>query len=91
MGWQALFSEMDRAVFQDRVVASVQRDGQKVLDAAVEGDVAKLKALAIKYTRDIGLSLGGGGAGPGKVKTARPGAAAVGKLAYSALDRLAAA
>lgn len=86
--FQGLFSEMDKAVFQDRVSETIQRDGQRVLDAACSGDTGRLMALAKKYERDAGLSQGGGGAGPGKVKTPRLGAPAVYRLALHAVERL---
>lgn len=61
----------------------IQNDWQNLLDATDAKDVDKLKKLAFKYQADTGrgMTSGTGGAGPGKVKQARPGAAQLGYYA----------
>lgn len=82
-------SILDRSVFQDFVGPVVQRDGQRLLDAIRSGDIKALSKLAAKYECDAGLSQGGGGAGPGKFKSARRGAVSIYQAACAALSKAA--
>jgi hypothetical protein len=84
--YQAISREIDRRVFIDIVSEGIQRDGQRVLDAISKDDRERLKAIALKYQRDAGLAQGGGGAGPGRIKTGRRGAATVHNAALAWLD-----
>lgn len=80
------FKLVDRNVFKEIVAQSVQKDGQRLLDAIDKRDIETLHKLALKYQREWGLDEGGGGAGPGKVKQARAGTVQIAKLAREAHD-----
>ena len=87
--WQdAVLSRIDRDVFKDVVSQSIQKDGQRLIDAANKGDIATLESISEKYIRDSGRDQGGGGAGPGKVKGPRSGAVAVYDTARWAIDKI---
>ncbi|XVJ69965.1 MAG: PLxRFG domain-containing protein [Rhizobacter sp.] len=72
---------------KDIYAAGVQRDWQSLLDAIQARDLRKIEDLRQKYKKDMerdGLGSGTSGAGPGKVKQARPGAAQLGRFAFDA-------
>lgn len=69
---------------RDFVSRSIQNDWQRLLDAAGKKDVQALSDLESKYRKDEeldGLGVGTSGAGPGKVKQARRGAAPIPRFA----------
>lgn len=68
----------------DFVSQRIQNDWQRLLDAADTRNLTKLSALQLKYKTDEerdGLGSGTSGAGPGKVKQARRGAAQLARFA----------
>jgi len=82
------YKAVDRGIFQEIVSKSVQKDGQKLLDAIDSGDIDVLNQLILKYQRDAGISQGGGGVGPKKTKQARHGTAQLFRLATDAIKEL---
>lgn len=87
--WKQRISDIiDHSAFREGVSESIQKDGQKVLDAAFKGDTATLENFMTKYARDKMRDQGGVGAGPGKVKQPRRGAVAVWQGARIALDNI---
>lgn len=69
---------------KDIISQSIQNDWQRLLDAADSRNLSKLSTLQLKYKTDEqldGLGSGTSGAGPGKVKQARRGAAQLARFA----------
>ena len=75
-------------ILKDSVSPSVQKDAQKFLDAFNDKNIETLNKIMAKYSKDAGRDQGGGGAGPGKVKQARPGTAQLYWLAREARDKI---
>lgn len=76
---------------RDIVAIGIQNDWQKLLDAADVDDITKLEGLYSKYERDFkrdGMGSGTAGAGPGKVKQARRGAALLARFALELSNAL---
>lgn len=85
---QRYYSAVSSGIFRERVSNAIQNDGQKFLDAIDIGDIAALDRLIKKYANDASRDQGGIGAGPGKVKQARAGAAQLWSLAVDAKGKL---
>jgi hypothetical protein len=88
----ALYEELRNQAFnvangffgKDFVSQSIQNDWQRLLDAADTRNLSILSTLQLKYKTDEqrdGLGSGTSGAGPGKVKQARRGAAQLARFA----------
>jgi len=87
--WQQNISDIiDRNVFKETVSPSIQKDGQKVIDAAIKGDIDVLNNILSKYIRDKGIDENGSGVGPKKAKKPRTGAVAVWNAAQRAKENL---
>jgi len=74
-------------VFQDRISQSIQRDGQRLLDAINKNDINTIKRINLKYQVEAGKGTSGG-AGPKQIKQPRQGAKDVWFVSYKALESL---
>ena len=81
---QDYYNAVSSGILKDIVSKSVQKDGQKLLDAIDSENIAVIDSLIQKYHKDAGRDQGGVGAGPKKTKQARRGAAQLWGLAVKA-------
>ena len=77
---------VDRGVFKETVSQSIQRDGQRLLDAVNKGDTKTIEAIQQKYAREAHMGVTGA-AGPGKVKQGRIGSEDIWSAATIALKK----
>lgn len=78
---------IDNSVFQEGVIQSIQRDGQRVIDATRSVDIDTLNSIITKYQAEAGRGVSGG-AGPTQMRQPRRGARAVWEAASRALNQI---
>jgi hypothetical protein len=71
--WPFALTAINRDVLHPMAPTTVQKDGQKVLNALRWGEPSIALSIYNKYIREAGRGQGGSGAGPGKVKSPRRG------------------
>jgi hypothetical protein len=87
---QNIYDIIGHNVFKEAVPESIQKDGQRVLDAIGRNkNIDVLKEILKKYQKDAGRDQNANsGAGPGKIKQARRGAVSVYNAAQIAITKL---